>query len=218
MFLKGVKMITRRKNLMTAGLAIAAVLVSLPSALAAVTSRGTAAVWPVVFSDHSGTTTARATAVQAVREALQKGGFTLIAQTVASGSWKHLNLREPTTDRASALADIEKFGRAIHARYIVQPMFRFHTRSIWVDVGPRTISTAYVTVRITDTTTGKVVYHKVNVQGRSDAKTSILKYAGAVLITPLVTVVSGGPKTPEEQRAVQVAVAYAMHDWVAQHK
>jgi hypothetical protein len=35
-----------------------------------------------------------------------------------------------------------------------------------------------------------------------------------VLLTPLVTVVSGGPKTPHEQRAVQIAVAKAFRDWV----
>ncbi len=211
-------MITRRKDLITAGFAIAALLVTVPSAFAAVNARGTAVVWPIVFSDKSGTTTARATGVQAVRESLQKGGFTLISQTVASATWKHLDLREPTTDRPSASSDIVRFAREVHARYVVQPMFRFHTRSIWVDIGPRTISTAYVTIRITDASSGKIVYKRVNVQGRSDAKTSILKYAGAVLITPLVTAVSGGPKTPQEQRAVQVAVAYAMHDWVQPKK
>ncbi len=207
-------MFPSRKDLLSTCIAISAMLCVAPAAFAAVTSRGTAVVWPIVYSQRSGTTTARHTAVQSVRETLEKGGFTLISQTVAAGTWKHLDLREPTTDRPATTSDIVKFARAVHARYVVQPMFRFHTRSIWVDIGPRTISTAFVTVRITDASSGRIVYKRVDVQGRSDAKTSILKYAGAVLITPLVTAVSGGPKTPQEQRAVQIAVAYAMHDWV----
>ena len=34
------------------------------------------------------------------------------------------------------------------------------------------------------------------------------------LLTPLASIVSGGPKTPHEQRAVQIAVAKALRDWV----
>ncbi|MGC8668834.1 MAG: hypothetical protein ACP5VE_12045 [Chthonomonadales bacterium] len=39
--------------------------------------------------------------------------------------------------------------------------------------------------------------------------------AGTVLLTPLFTVVSGGPKTPHEQRAVQLAIAKAIQPWLA---
>ena len=42
----------------------------------------------------------------------------------------------------------------------------------------------------------------------------MVKAGADVLLTPLVTVVSGGPKTPHEQRAVQIAVAKALKDWV----
>ncbi|HXG23711.1 MAG TPA: hypothetical protein VNJ09_04080, partial [Chthonomonadales bacterium] len=49
----------------------------------------------------------------------------------------------------------------------------------------------------------------------STAKEDTLKAAGTILLTPLFTVVSGGPKTPHEQRAVQLAIAKAMQPWLA---
>ena len=58
------------------------------------------------------------------------------------------------------------------------------------------------------------VYTKEDVSARSDEKFDMVKAGADVLLTPLVTVVSGGPKTPHEQRAVQIAVAKALRDWV----
>jgi hypothetical protein len=51
----------------------------------------------------------------------------------------------------------------------------------------------------------------------STAKEDSLKAVGTILLTPLFTVVSGGPKTPHEQRAVQLAIAKAIQPWLAQH-
>ena len=47
-----------------------------------------------------------------------------------------------------------------------------------------------------------------------DEKFEVVKAGLDLLVTPLVTVVSGGPKTPHEQRAVQIAVAKALREWV----
>ena len=212
--LENKKMISSRVKL---GLVVLnSVLVSLSGsqAFAAQKSKGTAVVWPIVYSDNTGTKTARSTGVQSVDQALQKGGYTLVPENVAASNWKSLHIPAPATGAPATTAEIVKFGRDVHATYVVAPVFHFHTRSIWVNVGPRTVSTALVSVTITNTKTGKVVYRKVNVKGRSDAKNSILKDVGDVLVTPLVTVVSGGPKTPEEQRAVQIAVAFAMEGFV----
>jgi len=48
----------------------------------------------------------------------------------------------------------------------------------------------------------------------SSTPTDAVKAGLDLLLTPLVTFVSGGPKTPHEQRAVQIAVAKALKDWV----
>jgi len=89
----------------------------------------------------------------------------------------------------------------------------WHTRSIWVKLGPKTISTATVNVYVVDVFTGTNVYEKHDVEGRSDEKDGALKIAGDILLTPLVSAVSGGPAAPREERALQIAMSRALYDW-----
>ncbi len=186
----------------------------LPSALAQQSDRGSVAAFPVVFSENNGTPDSHETAVQAVKEILQKAGYTLTSNEVARNTWERLNLPAPKMNTPSRRRDIVRFGKEMKVRYVVATTVYFHSRSIWVNLGPKTISTATVGVIITDIGSGKVVYRKKGVEGRSDEKSNTLKLVGAVLVTPLVTMVSGGPKTPHEQRAAQIAVARAFRGWV----
>lgn len=176
--------------------------------------RGTVAVYPVVFSHNSGDETSRKTAIRSIEESLQKGGFTQISDRVAANTWRRLALPSVTADEPARRTDLVRMGTELKARYVVSAVVLFHTRSIWVDLGPRTVSSATVDITITDVADDKTVYSRQDVTGRSDEKFDLLKAGADLLITPLVTVVSGGPKTPHEQRAVQIAVAKAMRDWV----
>jgi hypothetical protein len=81
-------------------------------------------------------------------------------------------------------------------------------------MGPKTISTATVNAYVFDVASNKIVYRKQGVTGRSDERESIYKVAADVLVTPLVSAVSGGPATPREQRAVQIALGTAYRPWV----
>ncbi len=125
-----------------------------------------------------------------------------------------MNLPMPAEDNPARRDDIVRFGHEIHARYVVSPMVDFHSRSIWVDLGPRTNSTAAVDLTITDIANGEIVYSREAVTARSDEKFDVAKAGADLFLTPLVTIVSGGPKTPHEQRAVQIAVIRAMRPWV----
>jgi hypothetical protein len=176
--------------------------------------KGTAVVYPVVFSRDSGAEGSRKTAVASVREALQKAGYSLASNSAAASVWKRLRIPLPSTDQPPKARELARFGREMKADFVVSAVFDFHSRSIWVDLGPRTVSTAKASVSVFAVGTGKVVYRKRNAQGRSDEKANAVKIAADVLLTPLVTVVSGGPKTPQEQRAVQIAVARAMQGWL----
>jgi hypothetical protein len=51
----------------------------------------------------------------------------------------------------------------------------------------------------------------------STAKEDTLKALGTVFISGLFTMVSGGPKTPHEQRAASLGIAKALEPWLAQH-
>lgn len=185
-----------------------------PAAVSQESSKGSVVVYPVVYSRDSGSKGSRETAVQAVGEALQKAGYTLISDTVAANTWERMRIPLPSTDRPSRLAELVRFGKEMRARYVVAPVFDFNSRSIWVDLGPKTISTATVSVVITDVKNEKVAYTKSKVSARSDEKFDPVKAGADILLSPLVTVVSGGPKTPHEQRAVQIAVVKALKEWL----
>ncbi len=187
---------------------------TLPMAIAQDRSLGSAVVYPVVFGQGTGSETSRQTGVRSVREVLQKKGYTLISNTVAKNAWRKSGMTLPSVDNPASVKYLVRFGKSIHAHYVVTPVFSFHTRSIWVDLGPKTVSTATVDIIITDVEQGKTVYDREDVSARSDEKFDAVKAGLDILLTPLVTVVSGGPKTPHEQRAVQIAVAKALREWV----
>jgi hypothetical protein len=196
-------------------LAAAAILVASPQVSHAQDrDKGTVVVYPVVFAHNSGDETSRKTGIRSIHEALEKAGCTLISDRVAANTWRKLALPMPTSDEPARRTDLVRLGTELQARYAVSAVILFHTRSIWVDLGPRTVSSATVDIVITDVAADKTVYSRQDITGRSDEKFDLAKAGADLLITPLVTIVSGGPKTPHEQRAVQIAVAKAMHDWV----
>jgi len=205
---------TRSKSVFAALAAMTLWAAALPMALAQEKSKGAIVVYPVVYSRNTGTETSRKTGVRSVEEVLQKAGHTLISSTVAANTWRRLGFPMPETDKPAPLKDIVRFGKAIKAHYVVTPVFDFHSRSIWVDLGPKTVSTVIVDIVITDVEQNKVVYTREDVSARDDEKFDAVKAGLDVLVSPLVSIVSGGPKTPHEQRAVQIAVAKALRDWV----
>jgi hypothetical protein len=191
-------------------------LTSLPSFAQDTTRRAkaTSVVYPIIFEKDSGTEGSRKTAYESLRGVMEKAGYTLIAEPVATGAWADLRIPMPTATNGPRAEEIQQFGGKVQADYVLTGTIHFHSRSIWVGLGPKTISTATVSVKLYDAHTGKLEYQKSGAQGRSDEREDALKAAGAILLTPFVTAVSGGPKTPHEQRAVQIAVARAMEGWV----
>jgi len=200
------------RTLLTALAVIMIWTAALSSAPAQETPKGTVVLCPASF--NKGSETSRKTAVGTVREVLQKAGYTLISDTVAADNWRHMGFPMPSEDSIPSLHDMVRFGQAVNAQYVIAPTFNFHSRSIWVDLGPKTISTATVDITIADVAQNRIVYSRDDVSGRSDEKFNAAKAGADLLLTPLVTAVSGGPKTPHEQRAVRIAVAKALRGWI----
>ena len=173
--------------------------------------RGMAAVYPWVFDN--GNETSRTMAVSTAEEIARKAGYSTVPDDVANSSWNSNNYRYPEWDHLPNRSTIRSYGRAVKADVVLYGTVSWHTRSIWVDAGPRTVSTATVAVNVLDVRTGRIVYTKHGV-GRSDEDTNNVKLAADILLTPLVTAVSGGPATPQEQRAVQVALGRAYRGWI----
>ena len=168
-------------------------------------------IYPWLFDD--GTQTARATAMTTLTEIAKQNGYTVIAQSKATSTYRAMKLPMLSAVGGPTNAQLRQYGKKLGASYVVFGSIDWHTRSIWVGSGPKTISTATVDASVLDVATGKVSYSKSGVAGRSDETEDNIKLLAAVLITPFVTVVSGGPKTPQEQRAVQIALARTFMDW-----
>lgn len=175
-------------------------------------SRGSVAVFPVVF-DNSGTDTSRAKAKDAMVEVFKKGGFKVLDEAAASKAWKAKGFRVPTSARPPSIDQLASFGRAAGVKYVSTAHVTFHTRSIWVNLGPKTISNSTISVTVIESSSGKIVFEGDG-EGRSDEKSDGLKVAASLLVTPLVSAVSGGPKTPHESRAAQIAAARALEKFV----
>ena len=174
----------------------------------------TVVAFPWVFK--GGNETSQGTALKTVDEIVTKAKYEQVSTADAEAAWASNDLEEPKFGKIPTVTALTTFGKAVHASKVVYGSVSWHTRSIWVTAGPKTISTATVDAYILDVNTGKLVYKKTGVTGRSDEKENKYKLAADVLLTPLVSAVSGGPATPREQRAVQIALGLAFHNWVRQ--
>ena len=172
---------------------------------------GTAVSGPWVF--ENGNETSRSTAIKTTDEIMRRAGYSAIPMRTSQKAWGDDNQIETYNDEMPSTRALAAFGRQMGAQVVLYGSVSWNTRSIWVNLGPKTISTAKVDVYVFDVASEKVVFENKGIEGRSDEKSNGYKIAADVLLTPLVTVVSGGPSTPHEQRAVQIALGKAYREW-----
>ena len=190
-------------------LAIALTLVTLPNH--APVAKGTAVSYPWLFAN--GNVTSRTMTNQVADEVLTRAGYSALSQESAAATWTSAGLAEPNPGIWPTASSLQKFGRAAKVDRILYGKVSWHTRSIWVNTGPKTISTATVTAYVFDVSKGRVVFSRSKVQARSDEKPSVNKVAEAILSSPLMTS-KGDDSTSREQRSVQLGLALAYRDWV----
>ena len=183
-----------------------------PALAAQDATKGSAVAYPFAFA--KGTPTARSTAYDAAEGIARKAGYASVPHHVAQAAWKELGLPTPGIGHMPTRSQLRKLAERVKAKVVLFGSVSWHTRSIWVDSGPKTISDATVTVYVYSIRSGRIVFSKKSVKGRSDEKENGYKLAAAILITPVVSAVSGGPATPREQKAVQIALAKAYYRWV----
>jgi hypothetical protein len=174
--------------------------------------KGTVVAYPWVF--HDGNHTSRMMAITTAEEIGRKADYSSVPHDVARSDWRSGRFPRPSFGRLPSDDTLAAFGRSVHATTVLYGSVAWRTRSIWVGLGPKTISTATVDAYVFDVSSGRTIYTKLGVEGRSDEREDAWKVAADVLITPIVSAVSGGPATPREQRAVQIAMARAYHAWV----
>lgn len=105
-------------------------------------------------------------------------------------------------------------GEKLGCDWVMAAILRWHSRSIWVGFGPKTKSTAYLDMRVVDVKKRELALDVAGLKMDDTAKDNVLEDLGTVFVSSLFTVVSGGPRTPHEQRAAELVIAKAMQPWV----
>ena len=152
---------------------------------AQIPNKGMAVAYPWVFD--KGTHTSRMTAMSSAEEIGRKAEYALVSNDTAAEAWKSGGYPVPTFGHLPTRATLVAYGKQMKVSKVIYGSVAWHTRSVWVNAGPKTISTATVNTYVLDVATGKVVYRSRGVEGRSDERSTNLKIAAAVLFTPLVT-------------------------------
>jgi hypothetical protein len=121
------------------------------------------------------------------------------------------------SDERRTFAQMLRVGQKLDVDWVMSGSVSWHSRSIWVGLGPKTKSTCTIRVRVVDVKRQEVALDVKDLKMDSTAKEDTLKALGTVFVSGLFTFVSGGPKTPHEQRAVQLGITKALEPWLAQH-
>lgn len=172
------------------------------------------------FAMAKGTDGAKKATKDYLNDVLAKAGFEVLPEARTTAAWKSLGHTVDVDEKAKDLPplatpkDLLELGSKMGVDFVIDGRATWHTRSIWVSLGPKTKSDCTVDMEIVDVAKKELALDAKNVHMDSTAKEDALKAAGTVLITPLFTAVSGGPKTPHEARAGVLAVAKAISPWL----
>jgi len=175
----------------------------------------TVAILPWVY--QKGTDGAKKAAKEFLEAVLTKAYFEVIPEARVRLAWAknfghdHDELREELPDPKELL----KLGRYLGVNWVITGKAVWHTRSLWIGLGPKTKSNCTVDMLIVDVQHAELALDARKVMMDSTAKEDTLKAVGTVFVSALFTTVSGGPKTPHEQRAVQLAIAKAIQPWLS---
>ena len=172
------------------------------------------AIGPWTFND--GNATSRTMVLDTIKRICEHNGYAVLPQEGVDGKYQHMDPPINMRGGHPGMKGLARYASAVQASHLIYGTASWHTRSIWVGTGPKTISTATIDLYIYNAKDGKITFQK-HAEGRSDEKESTLKDVADVLLTPIITVVSGGPATPREQRAAQIAIGRALRPWVMRH-
>ncbi len=187
----------------------------------AAASTPTVAMLPWVT--RAGTDGARDTAAKYINAVFEKANYTVLPTTGTKKIWEedlHQSrlIISPETDGdykpLPSPKDLLALGVAMHADLVCAGRAKWHTRSIWVSLGPKTKSDCTVDVLLVDVKKREVVLDAQNVKADDTKSESSLETAGALLVTMGITALSGGPADPHERKAAGNALAKAFGPWL----
>ncbi len=185
------------------------------------------AIFPWTFAENERGTnmTAVTTAMDTLRRLFeQRGGYEVISEVRCRAVWREMGMQEVplTVENPSDLPRtfdekrLLEYGRRLGVDYVCAGTLSWRVRSVWVTLGPKTKADATVNLIIIDVKNGEVAHEVRELNSASTKAERWYETAGALLVNIGITVVSGGPKTPQMQNAAVKAIGAAVEDFLAQ--
>lgn len=206
------------KRWMPVVVALGVVLSSMPVIAAqAEVKTETIAILPWRLAD--GTDGAKVAARDFLNEMMTKAKVEVISPARAQNAWREVNGSDydPENPKLPTDAQLLRVGQKLGVDWVMAGSAEWHSRSIWVSLGPKTKSTCSISVRLVDVAAQTLALSVDRLQMDSTAKEDTLKALGTIFISGLFTMVSGGPKTPHEVRAVKLGMAKSLEPWLVKH-
>jgi len=181
----------------------------------------TVAILPWAMKD--GVEEARKLCATTVEDLFKGVNYEPMSATLTKTAWEETlqqPLLKPTYDDQNEMPalplakDLLKLGETLHADLVCAGRAKWHTKSVWVSLGPKTKADCTVDIMIVDVPNKEVVLEAHDVKADSTRTEKGLETAAALLVSFGFTAFSGGPKTPHQKRAGQMAVMLAMDPWL----
>lgn len=194
----------------------------------------TVAILPWIY--QNGTSGAHIAAKEFLKTVLTKSlffredSFRIIPKEQVTQVWTQDMGHDPSLEKTGLPTPKEllKLGEKLGVDWVVTGNAFWRTRSVWIGLGPKTKSDCIIDMIIVDVKKKEISLDARGVKMDSAPRENPLKVVTVVLFgivsgkkwlssTVPLTIVSGGPKTPREQSAVQLAIAKAIAPWLALH-
>lgn len=108
--------------------------------------------------------------------------------------------------------DLVALGHELGVDYVVFSRCKWHVKSVWVGLGPKTKAEATVDFWIVDTQNSEFCLKSDGIFADDTKKEETVGIAVDIFVGPM-TVFSGGAETPRMQQAGQSAFAKALEPW-----
>jgi hypothetical protein len=167
--------------------------------------------------------TSHKTVAETISKVFEKENYEEIPEIRAKAVWEEDLHFSPVQMEATAQDEMKplptpeqllKLGQAMHADLVCAGRAHWHTRSIWISLGPKTKSDCTVDVILVDVPNKQVVLQANDIKADDTKSEELWETAGALFISMGFTAFSGGPATPHEQRAGAQAVVKALEPWM----
>lgn len=154
---------------------------------------------------------------EAAKKVFQKAGLTIHSGVETLDVWeKDLKHKKPSS--IPSKSHLIQLGEKLKVDYVCAGMVHWKIKTPWVLLGPKTKAECTVSYRIVDVSKRHTILDTKKVMADSTKKESGWEAAGDILLTPLATMVSGGPKVPHMNRSGQMATFKALAPFIKKIK